>query len=252
MKKRFDKDLIGDISRIVLIVGFFSAIAFMMKRSDFFPLVVDIHTIRSTLQGGGLLSGKILSAVAFVFASGGLIGLGVPRLWASAVAGVIYGAVMGTFLSVLASLMGSSLLFLAGRTILAGVVERRMGNRIKEWQARFQENAFWWVLYGRFFPLSNSTVMSLLCGCCKISFSAFMAGSCIGFIPLAVVFATYGSGGAKGNIWQIGFATVLLVLSIFSRKIINRWFPGNMKGHDNATVPVGYNELSGKERSDWT
>ncbi len=248
----FDKDLIGDISRIVLIVGFFLAIAYMMKRSDLFTFIIDIHTIRSTLQGGGLLSGKILSAVAFIFASGGLIGLGVPRLWASAVAGIIYGAVMGTFLSVLASLMGSSLLFLAGRTMLAGVVERRMGNRIKEWQARFQENAFWWVIYGRFFPLSNSMAMSLLCGCCKISFSSFIAGSCIGFIPFATVFATYGSGGVKGSIWQIGFATVLLILSIFSRKVINMWFPTNTKSHDNVAVPMGYNELSGKERSDWT
>jgi uncharacterized membrane protein YdjX (TVP38/TMEM64 family) len=164
MKRMFDKSLIGDISSIVLMTIFFSAIALMMKGSDLFTHIFDIHTIRSILQGGGLISGNILSAVVFVFASGGLIGLGVPRLWTSAVAGIIYGAVMGTFLSLLASLMGSSFLFLAGRTILAGVVERRMGNRMKAWQARFQENAFWWVLYGRFFPFSNSTAMSLLCG----------------------------------------------------------------------------------------
>jgi uncharacterized membrane protein YdjX (TVP38/TMEM64 family) len=64
-------------------------------------------------------------------------------------------------------------------------------------------------------PFSNSTVMSLLCGSGKVQITPFMVGSLIGFVPLAAVFATYGSGGMKGNMLQIGFATMLLVPSFF-------------------------------------
>ena len=69
--------------------------------------------------------------------------------------------------------------------------------------------------------------MSLLCGSCNVPFTAYLLGSLVGFVPLAVVFAAFGSGGAKGNLWQIGFATALLVLSIFSRRLMNRWFPSS-------------------------
>jgi len=127
-------------------------------------------------------------------------------------------------LSLVASLIGASILYAAGRFMLAAVVERRIGDTLKVWKSRFRENAFWWVLYGRFFPFSNSTAMSLLCGGCRVPFIPYMTGSLIGFVPLAIVFAAYGSGGVKGNLWQIGFATVLLILSLFSRRLMNKWF----------------------------
>jgi uncharacterized membrane protein YdjX (TVP38/TMEM64 family) len=67
--------------------------------------------------------------------------------------------------------------------------------------------------------------MSLLCGSCRVPYREFMAGSLLGFIPLAMVFATFGSGGIKGNYWQISFATTLLILSILSRKLFKKWLP---------------------------
>jgi len=219
--------MIGDIARLFFVMAFFSAMALLLKSDDLRHLLFDINTIRASLQGGRQSSGHLLSALVFTLAGGGLIALGLPRLWASTVAGVIYGAFVGTFLSLLASLLGASVLYLAGRSLLASVVERRLGDKLKVWQGRFQENAFWWVIYGRLFPFSNSTLMSLLCGSCRVPFSPFMIGSLIGFVPLAVVFATYGSGGVKGNVWQIAFATALLLLSILSRRLMNKWFPSH-------------------------
>jgi uncharacterized membrane protein YdjX (TVP38/TMEM64 family) len=65
-----------------------------------------------------------------------------------------------------------------------------------------------------------------------VPFKSFFLGSLIGFIPLTLVFAIYGSGGAKRNIWQIGLATVLLILSMFSRKIMKKWFHARDVGND--------------------
>jgi uncharacterized membrane protein YdjX (TVP38/TMEM64 family) len=219
------KDLLKDIARVILLVAVFTAIALALKRPDIRNLLFDIDTMRGILQGGPDTGQRIMSWLIFTLAAGALITLGMPRLWASAVGGIVYGAFLGTLLSLIASCMGAALLYLAGYSVLASVVERRSGETLKLWRARFRENAFWWVLYGRFFPFSNSTLMSLVCGSCRVPFSPFMTGSLIGFVPLAVVFATYGSAGVKGNMWQVVLATVFLVLAIFSRRLMERYFP---------------------------
>jgi uncharacterized membrane protein YdjX (TVP38/TMEM64 family) len=218
------KNLIGDVVRVVLFVAFFSSMALLMRRPDIRNFLFDVDTIRSTLKGDGSTGGYVSSCLTFTLAASGLIALGFPRIWASAVGGGIYGAIMGSILSILASLFGASLLYLAGKTTLAAIVERRAGDRFGVWKVRLQENAFWWVLYGRLFPFSNSTVMSLLSGSCNVPFIPYVLGSLLGFVPLAVVFATYWSGGIKGNMFQIGFATVLLIVSIFFRSLMKRWF----------------------------
>ena len=224
MSRDPSKGVFADILRVSLLVVVFTAMALLVQRPDVRKLFFDMNTIRSELKGTGEVSGCIYSGLVFALAGGILNALGVPRLWVSAVGGIIYGAVMGSIFSMLASLLGASILYLAGKSILATVVERRLGDKVNLWKVRFQENAFWWVLYIILFPFSNSTVMGLVCGSCRVPYLPFISAALVGFIPLAVVFATYGSGGAKGNIWQIGLATLLLVLSILLRSLLKRWF----------------------------
>jgi len=235
MSRPFDKGLLGDIIRVFLLVAFFSAMALLLGRQHLRELLFDMATIRTELQGGRGISGYVFSGLIFTLAGGGITLLGVPRLLVSAVGGMIYGAFLGSILSILASLLGASGLYLAGKSILAAVVERRLGDKAKTWKDRFQENAFWWVLHGTLFPFSNFTVMSLTCGSCKVPFIPFILGSLLGYIPLAVVFAAYGSGGAKGNLWQVGLATLLLVFSIFLRRFLKRWFPANKGSVDTSS-----------------
>jgi len=222
---KIDKPLTMDIARVVFLVAVFTAMAIYLGRPEIRGHLFDIDRLRYMLQGGHGEFSRLASILLFTLFCGCLTSVGVPRLWVSAAAGIIYGAFMGTILSLVASLQGAATLYATGSTILSGVVERRAGKILNTWKERFQKNAFWWVLYGRLFPMSNSTLMSLICGCCKVSFKSFMLGSFLGFIPLAIVFAMFGSGGVKGNLWQIVFATTLLILSMGSRKIIAKWFP---------------------------
>jgi uncharacterized membrane protein YdjX (TVP38/TMEM64 family) len=232
MSRKLNKELFSDILRVVLLAAVFSAIAVVLRREDLHKLLFDIGTIRTELSGGTDFSGHLLSGLIFTVAGGGLTVFFLPRLWVSAVGGIIYGAFLGTLLSLLATLFGAALLHGAGKYLFAAVVERRMGDKVNLWKIRFQENAFWWVLYGRLFPFSNSTVMSLICGSCRVPFLPFLWGSLLGYIPLSVVFATYGSGGVKGNVWQIGLATILLVCSITLRSFLKRWLPADKADGD--------------------
>jgi len=232
MNRRFDRRLLGDIIKIFLIVAFFSFAAYLLDRPDIRKYFFDIDEIRSMFKGQGDRSLYIFSTATFALAGAGVIALGVPRLWVTAIAGGVYGALMGSTVSLLSSLLGSSIVYLSGKTLLAGVVERRLRGKARIWKERFQENAFWWVLFARLLPFSNSTFLSLLCGSCNAPFLQFFLGSLAGFIPLTLVFAIYGSGGAKGNIWQIAFATILLILSMFSRKLMKKWFRTKNVGDD--------------------
>lgn len=224
MDLKIDKHLVSDFIRITLLVAFFTSMALYLGRPVIREHLFGTNGLMTILQGGSGLSSRMFSAILFTFLWGGLISAGAPRIWSSALGGVIYGAFMGVFLSLIASLLGASFLYWAGKSFLSGIVERRVGGTLKTWKNRFQDNAFWWVLYGRLIPFTNSTLMSLLCGSCRVSYKDFLLGSMLGFIPLSVVFASFGSGGVKGNFWQISFATTLLIISIFSRKIMDKWF----------------------------
>ncbi|HPP81199.1 MAG TPA: glycosyltransferase family 39 protein [Deltaproteobacteria bacterium] len=243
MNLKIDRQILSDICRVVLVAVLFTGMAVVIGRPEVRAYLFDIDRMREALQGGWGGRSRLISAALFVLIWGGLVAAGIPRLWASAIGGIIYGAFMGTVLSLIASLLGSSILYGAGASMLAGVVERRMGITVKLWRARFQENAFWWVLYCRLFPFSKSTLTSLLCGSCRVSFRSYTLGSLLGFIPLAVVFATFGSGGVKGNLWQIGLATMLLVLSVLARRLLSPWFPVTV--NDSR----GRCEMPGRERA---
>jgi uncharacterized membrane protein YdjX (TVP38/TMEM64 family) len=232
VSRKLNKELFSDILRVGLLVAVFGAMAVVFRREDLHKFLFDIGTIRTELSGGGDFSGHLLSGLIFTLAGGGLTVFFLPRLWVSAVGGIIYGAFVGTLLSLLATLFGAALLHGAGKHLFAAVVERRMGDKVNLWKVRFQENAFWWVLYGRLFPFSNSTVMSLICGSCRVPFLPFLWGSLLGYVPLTVVFATYGSGGVKGNVWQIGLATILMVCSIALRSFLKRWLPADKADGD--------------------
>lgn len=225
MKHESGKSIYGDILRVVILTAFFAAAALLLQRGGIRDYLFDIPAMKTVFISGGTGGSVLVSVLIFVVAGGALITMGVPRLLASAAAGIIYGAFMGTILSLAASVLGSSLLYLGGRFTLGVIVQRRLSGRLEEWRDRFRENAFWWVLYGRLFPFSNSTVMSLLCGSCNVPYLPYALGSLIGFTPLAAVFACYGSGGMNGDFMQIALATVLLILSVLSRRILDALFP---------------------------
>ncbi len=123
------------------------------------------------------------------------------------------------------SMIGAATVYWMGRGLLGNLVERRFSGQLGLWRRRFQENAFWWVLYGRLFPFSNATLKSLLCGSCRVPFGPYLVGSFFGFIPLTFVFAAFGSGGIKGDINQVLLGFGLLLLALLARLFFKKTQP---------------------------
>ncbi|MEJ2688952.1 MAG: VTT domain-containing protein, partial [Deltaproteobacteria bacterium] len=212
LRNRRKEGLASDLLRFFLVGFIFLALALLLRHGLGNDVRLRIQELRQLLQGSKLPGGLWASGTLFVLLGGMVISLGVPRIWVSGAAGAIYGAILGTTLAMAGSMIGAATVYGMGRGLLGNLVERRFSGQLGLWRRRFQENAFWWVLYGRLFPFSNATLKSLLCGSCRVPFGPYLFGSFLGFIPLTFVFAAFGSGSIKGDINQIllGFGLLLL------------------------------------------
>ncbi|MDF1537021.1 MAG: VTT domain-containing protein [bacterium] len=212
-----------DLTTIIIVGVIFLLLALLLRSDLVRDIFENVHRIRSFLKSDAVPGGLAGSGAVFVLGTGILISLGVPRIWISALGGAVYGAALGAVFSLCSSIIGATALFFAGSTFLGSVAQRRLRNRAGKFVERLNREAFWWTLYLRLFPFSNSTVQSLLFGSLRVPFSAFISGSILGFIPLTVVFAMFGSGGVKGNYYQIwlgfGFIAAVALLRFLMNQV---------------------------------
>lgn len=218
-------ELIRDIIRILIIGMFFVLVTIVLKSDIINRSYPDIRTIRGSVAWLESYSSRSITTILFVLAGGLLMSLGIPRIWISALSGAVYGIFWGTFIGLLSSLVGAVILYYSGSLLLGTIVTRRFGENLNVLKKRFQENAFWWVLYVRLFPFSNSTLAGLIFGSCKVPFFPYLAASLVGFIPLAVVFAVFGSGSMNGNYTQIYIGTGLLLIVLFVKRVLKMASP---------------------------
>ena len=218
----FSSSPLKDLTTIIIFGVIFLLLALLFRSDlarDFFD---NVHRIRSFLKSDAVPGGLAGSGVVFVLGTGALISLGVPRIWISALGGAVYGAVLGAALSLCSTIIGATTLFFAGSTFLGSIVERRFHSRAENFVERLNREAFWWTLYLRLFPFSNSTVQSLLFGSMRVPFTAYISASILGFIPLTVVFAMFGSGGVKGNYFQVWLGFGFIAAVALLRNLMNR------------------------------
>lgn len=170
--------------------------------------------------------GTPLAMLVYLLVGGLFISLGVPRLWISAGAGAIFNPWLGTVIAMGASLVGAATLFQVGRRFLSLGRWEFLENRLGKYRSAFQQRAFLWVLYARLFPLSNSTLVSLFSGYCKIGFVPYLTGSLLGFTPLTIIMCLFGSGSTHDNgktfYFILGFILIALLhlLTLILKKVL--------------------------------
>lgn len=200
------------MASVLVIAAVFVGLSLFMKSTQASALMVDIRNWFLLPHETAILNLPWINALVFMATGGILIGLGIPRLWISALAGMIFGIVVGTLFGIFAALIGASLDYFAAALFMSKFVTRLSGYRIDRLKEGFRKKAFLWTLYFRLFPLSNSTAVSLLAGSCRIPFMPYLAGSVLGFIPLAFVMSFLGNGSANGSLIQISTGLACLFI----------------------------------------
>ncbi len=210
------KGLKRDLARVVLMVAVFATVAYILER----PAVraeFDVDHLRQRFQARGWQG-----MLSFLAISSAITAIGVPRLWISVAAGSLFGAFVGAVLGQVASMAGAILNFYIARLLLRGPFLRRMPQRMKIWYERFNRNGFRWLLYMRFFPLSNATLTNTVGGVSRMRLRHFVAATFLGYLPLTIVFSLFGSSAAKQSNWQLGIGALILVAVLAGRHIYEK------------------------------
>lgn len=223
-----------DILRLVIVAAFFIAAAMALKSPYVREELLDINRLRAEFQGGG-----VRSSVTFLVAAALINALGIPRIWICGIAGSLFGAVEGTLMGLAATLLGSSINFIMGRSLLRGPIKRHMPRRLKHWYKAFNENGFRAILYLRLFPLANATLTNLMGGASRLKFSSYLLATALGYLPFTVAFATLGSSAAKSSGWQLAvglglFAAVAMAQWLYTRY---RKSPAVKQAEEETPVP---------------
>jgi len=213
MKSKKRSKLTIDILRIVLVTIFFAVAAYILQLPYVRGELLDVAQWRDRSHTLGLEGFLILVGVLSLVNA-----CGVPRTWVSAFSGVLYGALLGSGIGHLATLVGATVNFFTARWILRGPIRRRLPDRLRVWYDRFGENGFRWVFYIRLIPVGNATVVNLVSGASKMRYREFLPATFLGYLPYTVAYALFGSSAAKQKTSQL-----FLGAALFAAVIVGRW-----------------------------
>ncbi len=211
-----------DASRVLIIVTIFVVALLLLRWEPVRANLFDVVRLRDSLGPDDSPLRQLKSSIIFAAVGTLLVGLGMPRLWVSVAAGGVFGAVLGTTLALISSVLGSIITYLVGRSLLGSVIRRRLGKypRFARVRSHLERNAFLFTLSMRLFPFSNTTLTSLFCGSCKVPLGPYTIATIIGFLPLTIVFATFGSGTAKAQYEQILLGVVMLLIVVLVQRFL--------------------------------
>jgi Uncharacterized conserved protein len=79
----------------------------------------------------------------------------------------------------------------------------------------------------RLFPMGNNALLNLAAGLTRVPASAFISGSCIGYLPQTVVFALLGSGIRIDPLWRTLVSALLFILATATGLALYRKYRGD-------------------------
>lgn len=108
--------------------------------------------------------------------------------------GFLFGTVLGTVYTVVGATIGAAVVFLAARTALGDVLEKRAGPTLRKMEAGFQENATSYMLLLRLVPLFPFWLVNIVPALLGVPFRIYVVTTLFGIIPGTAVYASVGNG----------------------------------------------------------
>ncbi len=170
--------------------------------------VIDEAWIDATIRGRGVTGYSIFLAVGW-----GLTSVGLPRQLVAFLGGYAFGFVLGTGLSLVATVMGCVTAFTFARLVGRDFIASRISGRIKRVENFLSGNPFPMTLLIRFLPLGSNFLTNLAAGVSSVRALSFFSGSALGYIPQMIVFALVGSGITLEPGLRIGLSAALFLVS---------------------------------------
>ncbi len=137
----------------------------------------------------------IVFGAAYVTVYATFVALSLPQAVVLTIAGgLLFGAVAGGALAVLAATIGAVLLFLLARSALGDALVRRGGRLVQAARAGLERDGFHYLLAIRLIPVGPFWLVNLDAAAGGVRLLPYAAATLIGVAPGTFVFASVGAG----------------------------------------------------------
>ncbi|HEX3864395.1 MAG TPA: TVP38/TMEM64 family protein [Stellaceae bacterium] len=132
--------------------------------------------------------------IGFIAVYAALVALSVPgAVLGTLAAGFLFGPWLGTVCALIGATIGATIVFLAARAGLAGLLARA-GPWLRRFEAGFRDNALSYLLVLRLVPVFPFWLVNLAAGIIGLPLWIYVIATFVGMIPGAFVYASLGNG----------------------------------------------------------
>jgi uncharacterized membrane protein YdjX (TVP38/TMEM64 family) len=136
-----------------------------------------------------------LSVAAYAAVYVVAVAFSVPgAVWMTLLGGFLFGVAGGTALVVVSATVGATLIFIAARTVLAGLLRRQAGGWIDRLERGFRQGEVSFLLIMRLIPAVPFFVANLVPAFLGARLGHFVWTTLVGIAPATLVFVSLGSG----------------------------------------------------------
>ncbi|WP_270937856.1 TVP38/TMEM64 family protein [Falsiroseomonas oryzae] len=144
---------------------------------------------------GFVARNAVLAAAAYVATYVGVVAFSLPGATVMTLAGgFLFGAVLGTALTVVAATTGATLVFLFARRIFGTDALERLGPRAARIAAGIRREAVSYLLVLRLVPLFPFVLVNLVPAFCGVRLPVFVLTTLFGILPGSAVYTLAGAG----------------------------------------------------------
>lgn len=119
----------------------------------------------------------------------------VPRLIMGIAAGVMFGPIWGSVLSLVGGTLSSFTGFVLVRFVNADSVRLREAPAIGKWLEKAETQGWQLVFIVRLIPILPHSLVNYVFGLSRISTRGYLLGSALGMVPTSIVYANLGASG---------------------------------------------------------
>jgi uncharacterized membrane protein YdjX (TVP38/TMEM64 family) len=137
---------------------------------------------------------NVAAPLVFIIVYAALVALSLPAAaLLSITSGFFFGLWLGTVCALLGATIGATIVFLAVRAGLTGLIDRA-GPRLRRIEAGFREDALSYLLVLRAVPIFPFWLVNLAAGAVGLRLSVYVLATFVGMIPASFIYASLGSG----------------------------------------------------------
>jgi uncharacterized membrane protein YdjX (TVP38/TMEM64 family) len=157
---------------------------------------------RATLVGL-VTDHALLAAAVYVLVYAAVVALSIPgAIFLTLSGGFLFGALLGTALTVTGATLGATLVFLLARTLFGADALDRLGPRAQKLAEGIRRNAASYLLVLRLVPLFPFVLVNLVPAFAGVRLPVYVLTTFLGILPGTAVFSLAGAG--LGGVLEAG------------------------------------------------